>query len=84
MTVAFLHLEKVFIDQVGMLRCFRFGAFVRRNNFFNDVYKEAIVAQSIGVRGGPRMDAIAPPPLKPTKVTLFAMIMYNSENNIRE
>jgi len=62
MTVAFLHLEKVFIDQVGMLRCFRFGAFVRRNNFFNDVYKEAIVAQSIGVRGGPRMDAIAPPP----------------------
>jgi len=33
-------------------------------------------------RGEPMRDAIAP--LNPTKVSLFTMILYNSENNIRD
>ena len=35
-----------------------------------------------GSRGGGATGTI--PPLKPAKVTLFAMILYNSENNIRD
>jgi len=33
------------------------------------------------IQGGDWADR---PTLKPTKVTLFAMILYNSENNIRD
>jgi len=36
-------------------------------------------------RGGPRARRLGRlPPLKPTKVTSFTMILYNSENNIRK
>jgi len=37
-----------------------------------------------GVDPGLAIGAIAPPPLKPTKATLFTMILYNSENDIRD
>ena len=32
--------------------------------------------------GGVRLGRLLP--LKPTKVTLFAIVLYNSENNIRD
>ena len=47
-------------------------------------YLVTIIAMSLAIPhpGGGAVGAIAP--LKPTKVTLFTMIFYNTENNIRD